>query len=68
MYYLFAYQKPADEIVFMEFYNDYMLQNRIKEITLIKDRASEVFNVKAEITTHDGERKFLVINTIDSFL
>lgn len=67
-YFLFFYQKPAEEIVFMDFYNEYMLKNRIKEIQLIKDKRSEVFNVRAELLTHDGERKYLVINTIDSFL
>ena len=68
LYYMFVYKTPAEEIVFMEFYNEYMLKNRVKEITLIKDPRSQVFNVKAEILTHDGERKYLVINTIDSFL
>tara|TARA_B110000285_G_scaffold134800_1_gene151079 strand:- start:1955 stop:2782 length:828 start_codon:yes stop_codon:yes gene_type:complete len=68
LYYMFVYKTPAEEIVFMEFYNEYMLKNKIKEITLIKDPRSQVFNVKAEILTHDGERKYLVINTIDSFL
>lgn len=67
-YYLFFYKKPAEEIVFMDFYNEYMLKNQIKEITLVKDRRSEVFNVRAELLTHDGDRKYLVINTIDSFL
>ena len=68
LYYMFVYKTPAEEIVFMEFYNEYMLKNRVKEITLIKDPRSQVFNVKAEILTHEGERKYLVINTIDSFL
>jgi len=26
-YYLFFYKKPAEEIVFMDFYNEYMLKN-----------------------------------------
>ena len=31
-YYLLNYKAPMDEIVYMQFLNDYLLQNKIKEI------------------------------------
>ena len=54
-WYLFNYKKPLEEIVYMEFLNDYLLQNKIKEINITKDRRSEVFNYRAVITTHEGK-------------
>jgi ATP-dependent Zn protease len=56
------------EIVYMEFLNDYLLQNRIKQIDLVKDRRSDVFNHRAEITTHEGEKVYLVLNSFEQFL
>jgi len=67
-YYLATYQKPMKELVYMQFLNDYLLQNKIKEITIAKDRRSEVFNYRAIITTHDDERLYMTLNSIESFL
>ena len=52
-YYLYNYKKPMQELVYMNFLNDYLLQNKVKEISFSKDRRSEVFNYRAEITTQD---------------
>ena len=56
------------EIVYMEFLNEYLLKNQIKEINITKDRRSEVFNFRAEIKTHDGERCYMTLNSYESFL
>jgi len=52
----------------MEFLNDYLLKNQIKEINITKDRRSEVFNFRAEIHTHEGERFYMTLNSYESFL
>ena len=67
-YYLFSYKKPMKEIVYMEFLNDYLLKNQVKEINITKDRRSEVFNFRAEITTHDGEQCYMILKSYESFL
>lgn len=56
------------EIVYMQFLNDYLLQNKIKEINISKDRRTEVFNYRAEILTHDGERLYMTLNSYEQFL
>jgi len=38
----------------MEFLNDHLLKGTVKEITITKDPASEVFNHRAWVNTHDG--------------
>ena len=67
-WYLFNYKKPMKEIVYMEFLNEYLLKNQIKEINITKDKRSEVFNFRAEIHTHDGERMYMTLNSYESFL
>jgi len=52
----------------MEFLNDYLLTNQIKEIVILKDKRSEVFNYRAEITTLNGERCYMTLNSYESFL
>jgi hypothetical protein len=52
----------------MEFLNDYLLQNKISEINITKDRRSEVFNFRAEFKTFDGERFYMTLNSYESFL
>jgi CRISPR/Cas system-associated exonuclease Cas4 (RecB family) len=54
-YFLYNYKKPMNELIYMQFLNDYLLKNKIKEINITKDKRSEVFNYRAEITTYDGE-------------
>lgn len=57
-----------EEIVYMQFLNDYLLQNKIKEIQISKDRRSEVFNFRAEIITHDGKKCYMTLNSYEQFL
>jgi CRISPR/Cas system-associated exonuclease Cas4 (RecB family) len=52
----------------MDFLNNYLLKNNIKEITITKDRRSEVFNYRAEITTMSGEKYYMVLGSYESFL
>lgn len=56
------------EVVYMEFLNDFLLQNQIQEIVILKDKRSDVFNYRAEFTTHDGERRYMTLNSYESFL
>ena len=48
--------------------NDYLLQNKIKEINITKDRRSEVFNYRAVITTHDDKQMYMTLNSYEQFL
>lgn len=52
----------------MEFLNNYLLTNKVKEIRISKDRASEVFNHRAEIETVDGDKYYMVLGNQESFL
>ena len=61
-------EAPRKEVVFMTFLNDYLLKNQVSEIKISKDRRSEVFNHRAEIDTHDGQRLYLVLGSQESFL
>lgn len=67
-WYIFNYKKPMKEVVYMEFLNDYLTKGQIKEINITKDRRSEVFNFRAEILTHDGEKCYMTLNSYESFL
>ena len=67
-WYLFNYKKPMKEVVYMEFLNDYLTKGQIKEINITKDRRSEVFNFRAEILTHDGDKCYMTLNSYESFL
>jgi hypothetical protein len=67
-YYLLTYKKPMAEITYLEFLNEYLLKNNVKEINIHKDRKSEVFNYRAEITTQDGQKLYLVLGSYDTFL
>jgi hypothetical protein len=67
-YYLLTYRKPMQEIVYMDFLNNYLLKNNVKEINITKDRRSEVFNYKAEVVTHSGEKFYMVLGSYESFL
>lgn len=61
-------EAPRKEIVFMDFLNDYLLKNQVKEIKITKDRRSEVFNHRANIDTVDGQRLYMVLGSQESFL
>lgn len=56
------------EIIYMDFLNNYLLQNRVKEIKISKDRRSEVFNHRAEIEMADGKKYYMVLGSQESFL
>lgn len=53
-YYITNYKKPRQEITMIEFINQYVLTEKVKEIFVTKDPRSEVFNFRAEINCHDG--------------
>jgi hypothetical protein len=67
-WYIFNYKKPMKEVVYMEFLNEYLTKGNIKEINITKDRRSEVFNFRAEILTHDGDKCYMTLNSYESFL
>lgn len=52
----------------MEFLNNYLLKNNIKEISITKDRRSEVFNYRAEILTNTGEKCYMTLGSYENFL
>ena len=56
------------ELVYMDFLNNYLLQNKIKEISITKDKRSETFNYRAEILTHDNERFYMTLGSYENFL
>lgn len=63
-----TFEPPRKEVVFLNFMNDYLLQNKISEIKIKKDTRSEIFNHRAEINTHDGERLYMTLGSQESFL
>lgn len=67
-YYLLTYRTPMQEIVYMDFLNNYLLKNNVKEINITKDRRSEVFNYRAEVVTQSGEKFYMVLGSYESFL
>lgn len=52
----------------MDFLNNYLLKNNVKEINITKDRRSEVFNYRAEVVTMSGEKYYMVLGNYESFL
>lgn len=46
-YYLMTYKSPQKELVYMDFLNNFLLKNDVKEINITKDRRSEIFNYSA---------------------
>ena len=64
-YYLYSYKAPMKEVVYMEFLNDYLLKGVITEINITKDKRSEVFNFRAEFTTQDGEKCYMVLSSYE---
>ena len=67
-YYLLTYRKPMKELVYMDFLNNYLLKNDVKEISITKDRRSEVFNHRAEILTHSGQKYYMTLGSFENFL
>ena len=68
VYYLANYRKPLQELVYMDFLNNYLLKNNVKEINITKDRRSEVFNYRAEVVTMSGEKYYMILGSYESFL
>jgi len=68
LYYIVNHKQPLKEIIYMDFLNNYLMQNRVKEIKITKDRNSEVFNHRAEIEMSDGDRFYMVLGSQESFL
>jgi len=66
--YAISYSKPAKELVYMEFVNDFLTKNRVKNITIIKDKRSDVFNYRADILTVEGEKYYITLGSVDNFL
>ena len=56
------------ELVYKDFLNEYLLKNNVKEITITKDKRSEVFNYRAEITTMTGEKFYMTLGAYEAFL
>ena len=59
---------PLDEITYMDFLNNYLLQGKVKEIKITKDHRVEVFNYRAEIEMIDGKKFYLILGSQESFL
>ena len=68
IYYALNYSTPAKELVYMEFVNDYLTKNRVKQINIVKDKRSDVFNYRADIETDDGEKYYVTLGSVDNFL
>lgn len=57
------YRKPLEELIYMDFLNEYLLKSQVKEINITKDRRSTVFNFRAEIEMVDGKRFYMVLGS-----
>lgn len=67
-YYLINYKSPLKELVYMDFLNNYLLKNNVKVINITKDRRSEVFNYRAEVTTFQDEKFYMTLGNYENFL
>jgi len=63
-----SYKKPATELIYMDFVDQYLSKNRVKQITVTKDKRSDVFNYRADIETHEGEKYYITLGSVDNFL
>ena len=52
----------------MDFLNNYLLKNNVKEIAITKDRRSEVFNYRADVITNSGEKYYMILGSYEQFL
>jgi len=48
--------------------NNYLLRNQVKAINITKDKRSEVFNYRAEIEMHSGEKFYMTLGSYENFL
>ena len=51
------------EILFKNLVEDYLLLDKIKKIEIFRDGSGSAFDHRAELTTKDGERIYLIINS-----
>lgn len=63
LYYIVNHKQPMKEIIYMDFLNNYLTQNRVKSIGITKDNRSEIFNHRAEIEMVDGEKFYMVLGS-----
>jgi len=63
-----SYKKPATELIYMDFVDQYLTKNRVKQITITKDKRSDVFNYRADIETQEGEKYYITLGSVDNFL
>lgn len=52
----------------MDFVNNYLLKNDVKEIRITKDRAQGSFSFRAEVETMSGEQFYITLASHDTFL
>lgn len=52
----------------MDFLNNYLLKSNVKEVSITKDKRSEVFNHRAEILTNTGEKYYMTLGSYENFL
>jgi hypothetical protein len=65
-YYLLTYKKPMKELIYMDFLNNYLLKNNVKDISITKDRRSDnSFNYRAEITTNTSEKFYMILGSYE---
>ncbi len=67
-FYLYNYQTPMKEMIYMDFMNNYLIKNKVKSITLAKDRGTSTFSYRAEIETYDDGRFYMTLGNHESFL
>ena len=65
-----SYQNPLPELLYSDFYNEYLTKNQVKEISIKKDKNQNntVFNHRAEITMIDGSKYFMTLGSQEAFL
>lgn len=61
-------EKHKKELVYMDFVNNYLLKNNVKEIRITKDKRSDSFSYRAEITTNDDQEFYITLASHDTFL
>lgn len=67
-YMLTKLSPTAKEKTYIEFVNDYMTKNQVKQITITKDNRSDVFNYRADVEVIDGSKFYVTLGSVDNFL
>lgn len=66
--YLSTLERPAKELTYVEFINEYLLKNNVKMVTITKDKGQESFHYKALVETLDGQTYYITLASVDNFL